>query len=639
MNGAPVDKMVVYHSVSTTLSGAARCWITQNLGADHQATSATDGTEASAGWYWQFNRIQGYKHDGTTRTPATVWITAITESTNWLSANDPCVLLLGSGWRLPTSIEWTNVNGAPQNWAIGDDAYNSKLKLHYAGYLVSASGASDYRGLCGNYSSSTSYNTQYGYNLILSSTWNNISAGTSKVVGQSVRCLRDTLAISVPSVSPVTLSTMTSSSADVSAIVTPDGGSPVTERGFCWNTTGNPTVSDNKMISGTGVGSFTGTVTGGLVQGPTYYVRAYAINKIGMAYGAVNSFKICPDTFSIAHIAGFNGAPVSKKVLYHSVSSTLSGKAVCWLTQNLGADQQATLVTDATEASSGWYWQFNRSQGYKHDGTTRTPATTWTTAITESTNWLSANDPCSLLLGSGWRLPNSIEWTNVDGAPQNWATGDDAYKSELKLHYAGYLVNTSGTVAYRGLVGDYFSSTSYNTQYGYNFILSSTWSNLSTGTLKAFGQSVRCLRDTLVLSTPSVSDVTFTAMTSTSTDVSAAVTPDGGAPVTERGFCWNTIGVPTTADNVVRSGLGLGTFTGTVTGGLVQGPTYYVRAYAVNRIGISYGAVNSFRICPAAFTVQHIAGIAGAPVSKTVTYHSVSSTLSGKAVCWLTQVL
>jgi hypothetical protein len=44
---------------------------------DHQATSVNDATEESVGWYWQFNRMQGYKHTGSARTPNTTWISSI----------------------------------------------------------------------------------------------------------------------------------------------------------------------------------------------------------------------------------------------------------------------------------------------------------------------------------------------------------------------------------------------------------------------------------------------------------------------------------------------------------------------------------------------------------------------------------
>ena len=109
---APVDKTVTYGTVTNIPGETSKCWITSNLGADHQATAVNDATEASAGWYWQFNRMQGYKHDGTTRTPNTTWITSINENLDWQAANDPCALELGNGWRIPTYTEWTNVDAS-----------------------------------------------------------------------------------------------------------------------------------------------------------------------------------------------------------------------------------------------------------------------------------------------------------------------------------------------------------------------------------------------------------------------------------------------------------------------------------------------------------------------------------------------
>ena len=57
---APVTRTVTYGTVSTTLTGATECWITQNFGAINQATSATDATDAAAGWYWEWDTQQGY---------------------------------------------------------------------------------------------------------------------------------------------------------------------------------------------------------------------------------------------------------------------------------------------------------------------------------------------------------------------------------------------------------------------------------------------------------------------------------------------------------------------------------------------------------------------------------------------------
>ena len=108
------------------------------------------------------------------------------------------------------------------------------------------------------------------------------------------------------------------------------------------------------------------------------------------------------------------------------------------MTQNLGSDRQATSLTDNSEAASGWYWQFNRSQGYKLDGSIRIPSTSWLSSISENTNWASSHDPCSLLLGSGWRLPTKTEWEAL-ALSENWVSASDSYNSVLKLHYAGDL--------------------------------------------------------------------------------------------------------------------------------------------------------------------------------------------------------
>ena len=71
--------------------------------------------------------------------------------------------------------------------------------------------------------------------------------------------------------------------------VTNDGNGTVAERGICWSTSQNPTINDNKAASGSGTGSFTGKLTG-LSVGNTYYVRAYATNSAGTAYGEQRSF-------------------------------------------------------------------------------------------------------------------------------------------------------------------------------------------------------------------------------------------------------------------------------------------------------------------------------------------------------------
>jgi len=93
-----------------------------------------------------------------------------------------------------------------------------------------------------------------------------------------------TMKIMAPSVSTLQATNVFIDVATIDGNVTADNGASVTERGICWATSLNPTIADNKEASGTGTGSFSVTLSS-LLEGTTYYVRAYAINKEGTSYG------------------------------------------------------------------------------------------------------------------------------------------------------------------------------------------------------------------------------------------------------------------------------------------------------------------------------------------------------------------
>ena len=104
---------------------------------------------------------------------------------------------------------------------------------------------------------------------------------------------------SLPVVSTTSATAITATSAAGGGNVTSDGGA-LTTRGVCWSTSSNPTVSDSHTTDGTGTGSFTSSITG-LTPGTTYYVRAYATNSLGTAYGNEVSFTT---SFPSAAISG-----------------------------------------------------------------------------------------------------------------------------------------------------------------------------------------------------------------------------------------------------------------------------------------------------------------------------------------------
>jgi hypothetical protein len=185
-------------------------------------------------------------------------------------------------------------------------------------------------------------------------------------------------------------------------------------------------------------------------------------------------------------------APVTKSVTYGIVTNIPGEPAKCWITRNLGASQQATVVSDNNEASAGWYFQFNRKQGYQYISS-RIPSSTWISSINENSDWTTVNDPCAIELGTGWRIPAYTEWTNVD-ASGSWTNWNGPFGSALKLHAAGYLDYSDGSLIDRGSLGNYWSSARSGATNGWYLNFTSGYSYMSILN-KAYGFSARCVRD------------------------------------------------------------------------------------------------------------------------------------------------
>jgi hypothetical protein len=110
------------------------------------------------------------------------------------------------------------------------------------------------------------------------------SAGTAYGLVQNF-----TTSVYMPMVATISDSNITSSSAIVQGYVASDGGAQVTDRGVCYNTTGNPTVNNSKVSSGNGVGSFSSTLSN-LSINTQYFVRTYATNSAGTSYSVQMKF-------------------------------------------------------------------------------------------------------------------------------------------------------------------------------------------------------------------------------------------------------------------------------------------------------------------------------------------------------------
>ena len=90
------------------------------------------------------------------------------------------------------------------------------------------------------------------------------------------------------------IKSVTSSTVSLSSFVVNFGNDEVFERGVCWDTNANPTIADNKTSRGAGDGEYTRTISS-LMPNIQYYVRAYATNNVGTAYGSEYRIKTLPE--------------------------------------------------------------------------------------------------------------------------------------------------------------------------------------------------------------------------------------------------------------------------------------------------------------------------------------------------------
>ena len=99
------------------------------------------------------------------------------------------------------------------------------------------------------------------------------------------------MATIVPSIETIKISNITSTSAMSGGTITDEGQSAIIEKGIVWGTEYNPTIeSSNKIVAGEGTDAFTSTLSS-LTPYTSYYVRAYAKNAQGTAYGTCINFR------------------------------------------------------------------------------------------------------------------------------------------------------------------------------------------------------------------------------------------------------------------------------------------------------------------------------------------------------------
>lgn len=151
--------------------------------------------------------------------------------------------------------------------------------------LIGATGATGYTGPTGStgtFQAGTSSGQMLYWN---GSTWIMVTPGTN---GQTLTYCGGIPTWgpcpTLPTTTTTTATSITATTTTSGGNVTSDGGTTVTARGVCWSTSTNPLATGSHTTDGTGIGTFTSSITN-LTANTTYYVRAYATNSMGTAYG------------------------------------------------------------------------------------------------------------------------------------------------------------------------------------------------------------------------------------------------------------------------------------------------------------------------------------------------------------------
>lgn len=139
----------------------------------------------------------------------------------------------------------------------------------------------------------------------------------------------------VPELTTSDVTSITLNSAVSGGTITSDGGEDITEKGVCWSTSTDPTIADSRTSDGSGSANFSSNLVG-LAEGTPYYVRAYATNSVGTAYGnevtfTTNQVTGATVTTTVATSLTSTTAAAGGNVT-DAGGGTVTARGVCWST-------------------------------------------------------------------------------------------------------------------------------------------------------------------------------------------------------------------------------------------------------------------------------------------------------------------
>jgi len=397
-----------------------------------------------------------------------------------------------------------------------------------------------------------------------------------------------------PTVTTQAVSSITATTATGNGNITSLGAPNPTAYGVCWNTSGTPTASDSKTNLGAAstTGAFTASMTG-LSANTTYHVRSYATNTAGTSYGTEVSFTTSPlaptvTTQAVSGIATTTATGNGNVTSLGAPNPTAYG--VCWnttgtpTTSDSKMDKGAASTTGAFTASitglNASTQYFVRSYATNTLGTSYGEVVSFTTSPSASA--VTTQDVSSI--GSTTATGNG-NITNL-GIPSPtaygvcWSTTETPTTSDSKTDNGVATVTGAFTASMTGLS----ANTTYHVRsYATNI------AGTSYGTEVSFTTSPVA---------PTVTTQAVSGIATTTATGNGSIANLGAPNPTAYGVCWNTTGTPTTSDSKTDNGAATATATGTFTAsmtGLSANTIYYVRSFATNIAGTSYGSDVSFK--------------------------------------------
>ena len=413
------------------------------------------------------------------------------------------------------------------------------------------------------------------------------TAGEMQVYNGSsfVNMIGNAAQLALPIISATTVAnSITSNAASSGGVITSDGGATITARGLVWGTATAPTIAlATKTTDGTGVGTYTSSITG-LTSGITYYARAYATNSVGTKYGSEITFNTAQAAPTLAATAstgsiGSTSAVSGGNITYNG-GATVTVSGVVWSTTSTPTISLSTKTTNG--ATTGTYTSsltglapgtlyYVRSYATNSVGTNYGAQTSFTTLNTATISVTAS--------------PTSITSNSATTGGDITADGGAAVTSRGVVYgtsagSATFSVTSgTGTGTYTiGLTGLSPATTYFVRSFATNIV----------GTV--YGAETNF---TTIAIAPTLTTTASSSITKYTASAGGTITSNGGSAITASGICWSTTATPTTSDSKTTDGTNSGTFTSSLTG-LTAGTTYFVRAYATNAIGTSYGTAQSF---------------------------------------------